>query len=225
MTEMESEQEFLELLPERLQKETEEADKEALRQELATAEQSVMRNRELAMDNLLLALQLADAKTPLEDLNLVRRLLAHFNYMQEDYYDAVVLGEFVARKFSDSASAPKAARIALAAYLKLYEANASENKEFETQHIVALAKFIVETWPGSPEAAEAVNTLIPFLISRGDMAKAREYVQGIPEDSPQRASAELRMGESLVARLSDRYGRGSAVGTSAAGARCARRTN
>ena len=62
---------------------------------------------------------------------------------------------------------------------------------------MSLAKYIVDTWAGSPEAADAINTLIPFLISRGEMAKAREYVQGIPENSPQRASAELRVGESL----------------------------
>ncbi len=188
-------------------------------------QQSVTRNRELAMENLLLALQLADAQTPLDDLNLVRRLLAYLDYMQEDYYDAAVLGEFVGRKFPGSAGAQTSAQIALAAYLKLYEANESEDKEFETQHIVSLANYIVDTWAGSPEAAEAINTLIPFLISRGEMAKAREYVQSIPENSPQRASAELRIGESLVARLSRRVWIRSANGSGKRKSRTRRRMN
>jgi tetratricopeptide (TPR) repeat protein len=197
MSEMQSEQFFLTTAPGRLEKETDEGVKEELRQQLAAAQQSVTRNRESAMENLQLALHLADAQTPLDDLNLVRRLLAYLDYMREDYYDAAVLGEFVGRKFPGSAGAQTSAQIALAAYLKLYEANESEDKQFESGHIVSLANYIVETWAGSPEAAEAINTLIPFLISRGEMAKAREYVQSIPENSPQRASAELRIGESL----------------------------
>ncbi len=149
------------------------------------------------MYNLLLAVTLADAKTPLDDLNLVRRLLAYLHYMQGDYYDAAVLGEFVGRRFPGSAGAETSAQIALAAYLKLYDADAAEDKEFATRHIVALANYIVDTWSGSPEAAEAINTLIPFLISRGEVAKAREYVERMPADSTERAGAELRIGEAL----------------------------
>ena len=46
---------FLKNVPERLEKETDAGVKEELRQQLATAEESVTRNREVAMENLLLA--------------------------------------------------------------------------------------------------------------------------------------------------------------------------
>ncbi|MHB8969026.1 MAG: hypothetical protein ACYC3X_02995 [Pirellulaceae bacterium] len=197
VSEMQSAEFFLKAVPERLEKETEEAVKEELRQQLATAEEAVTRNRAAAMENLLAALQLADAKTSVDDLNLVRRLLAYLHYTQGDYYDAAVLGEFVGRRFPGSSGAQTSAQIALAAYLKLYDASLAEDKDFATRHIVALANFIVDTWSGSPEAAEAVNTLIPFLISRGELPKAREYVERLPPDSTQRAAAELRIGEAL----------------------------
>ena len=198
VSEMQSEQAFLKELPNRLERETDAGIKEELQQQKATAEESVTRNRAVAMENLLLALQLADAKTPLDDLNLVRRLLAYLHYMQEDYYDAAVLGEFVGRKFPGRPAHELVRRSRSGGLSEALRSRPNRmRKEFATQHIVSLANFIVDTWAGSPEAADAINTLIPFLISRGEMAKAREYVQGMPENSPQRASAELRMGESL----------------------------
>ncbi len=81
--------------------------------------------------------------------------------------------------------------------MKLYDTDAADGREFATRHIVALANYIVNTWAGSPEAAEAMNALIPFLISRGEVAKAREYVERMPADSTERAGAELRIGEAL----------------------------
>ena len=58
-----------------------------------------------------------------------------------------------------------------------------KGKDFETDHIVSLANYIVDTWSGTPEAAEAINTLIPFLIRQGKLDKAREYVENIPPNS------------------------------------------
>ncbi len=150
-----------------------------------------------ARENLLAAVRLADAKTPSDDLNYVRRLLAYLHYLQQDYYEAAVLGEFVGRRFPTAAGAETSAQIALAAYLKLYEASEPEQRDFATQHIVSLANYIVETWAGSPAAADAINTLIPLLVSRGEVDKARQYAENMPETSPQRAAAELRIGESL----------------------------
>ncbi|MHB8955764.1 MAG: hypothetical protein ACYC4U_22525 [Pirellulaceae bacterium] len=197
VSEMQSAEFFLKNVPERLAKETEAAVQDELRQQLAAAEESHARHRAAAMTNLVQALRLADAKTPTDDLNLVRRLLAYLYYMQGEYYDAAVLGEFVGRRFPGSAGAETSAQIALAAYLKLYEASSDDDKPFATRHIMALAHYILETWADSPEAADAVNALIPFLINRGEVAKAREYVERMPADSTERAGAELRIGEAL----------------------------
>ena len=56
---------------------------------------------------------------------------------------------------------------------------------------------MVQMWVGSPEAEDALNTLIPLLIGRGEVAKAREYVERMPAESTQRANAELRIGDAL----------------------------
>ena len=89
----------------RLREEKDDQGKQEWRDKLRTAEEAVSRNREMAVTNLQLALQLADAETPIEDLNLVRRLLAYLSYIRGDYYDAAVLAEFVSRRFPGVAGA------------------------------------------------------------------------------------------------------------------------
>lgn len=196
MTEMQNAQILVETVPERLEKETDAGVREELQKDLVAAQESIERNRNSARTNLERALALADTKTPVDEVNLVRRSLAYLNYQQGEYYDAVVLGEFVARSFPSAPGAATCAQIALAAYLKLYDVGPDE-KEFATGRIVSLANYMVQTWAGSPESEDAINALIPLLIGRGEVAKAREYVERMPAESTQRANAELRIGDAL----------------------------
>src|SRR5207237_7376776 len=76
---------------------------------------------------------------------------------------------------------------------------ASEDKEFEAQQIVAVADFIVKKWSDQPEAAEALNTLIQFMIRAKKLDQAQQYLDQIPKESAQRGSAELKMGQALWA--------------------------
>ena len=197
ISEMQSAEYMLKIGPERLQKEQDPAVRKELQDNLAKAATTVESKRQEARQNLLLAMRLANQDTLLEDLNLVRRLLAYLYFVDGQYYDAVVMGEFIGRRYPGSDGARKGAQVALAAYQKLYELSPSETKEFETDHIVSLANYMVETWSGTPEAAEAINTLIPFLIRQGRIDKARQYVENIPVDSRERGAAELRIGEAL----------------------------
>ncbi len=172
IAEMQSAEYLLQEIPDRLPKEQDAEVRTELETKLAAAPATVAAKRQEARENLLLALELATVDTTLEDLNLVRRLLAFLYYLDGQYYDAAVMGEFVARRFPGSDGARLGARIALSAYLELYQTNPAEEKEFETNHIVSLANYMVETWSGTPEAGEAINTLIPFLIRQGRLDKA-----------------------------------------------------
>src|SRR5262249_3972633 len=77
-----------------------------------------------------LALKLADSETDLNDLNLVRYLLCWLLYGEKNYYDAIVLGDFVAKHYPDSQGARQCARIALASYQGLYAQAAEDDREF-----------------------------------------------------------------------------------------------
>jgi tetratricopeptide (TPR) repeat protein len=197
IAEMRNAESLIETIPARLGEETDASVRGELQATLEGAEQSVIRHRQEAVDNLRLALQLADKQTAEEDLNLVRQLLAFVLYAQGEYYDAAVLGEFLCRRFPAATGSQLSAQVALAAYQKLFDEGSRETIEFATQRLESLAGYVVQTWSGTPEAAEAISALIPFLIRQGDLDGARAYAEQIPEDSPQRGPAELRVGEAL----------------------------
>src|SRR5439155_6728533 len=174
-------------------------DKEALQKELSEAKTTASKGRSDAKHFCRLALKLADSETDINDLNLVRYLLCYLLYSERSYYDAIVIGDFLAKRFPDSQGARQCAKIALASYVNLYSESDSEDKDFEAQQIAAMADYIVKKWPDQPEADEALNTLIPFMIRAKKLDQAQEYLAKIPTDSPQRGTAELRTGQALWA--------------------------
>ena len=67
------------------------------------------------------ALELAERQTAVAELNVVRYYLAWLYWDAGRIEDAAVLGEFVASRYPDSEYGPGAAKIALAAWEKLYQ--------------------------------------------------------------------------------------------------------
>lgn len=197
LSNMRSAQFIVENVPARLKREKDPEQKIALRKTIEDAQTTIRARQQKAGDYFALALKLADSETPLDDLNYVRYSLSYLRFLSGNYYDAATYGAFCARKYPNAPLARKAAEIALAAYLKLYAKNVSDDKQFETEHVVSIADYIVVTWPGKPEATTAINTMIPFLIRQGNLAQARQYVERIPPDSAQRGSAELRVGQAI----------------------------
>jgi len=178
---------------------TAQTEKENLQKQLADAKQLATKNQDDAMHFCRLALKLADSETDLNDVNLIRSLLCYLLYGEKMYYDAIVIGDFLARRYPDSPNARQCAKIILASYVDLYSDSSSEDKDFEAQQIVAVADFIVKKWPDQTEAAEALNTLIQFMIRAKKLDQAQQYLDQIPKESAQRGSAELKMGQALWA--------------------------
>jgi len=143
------------------------------------------------------ALELADEKTSTDDLNVVRYFLCFLHFSANDYYHAGLLGEFVARRYPDSAGARQCAKIAMAAYLKLYVENTTDNKDFEAGRVTGIAKYITQKWSDQPEAIDALNTLVPLMIKAGDLDAAEKYLNDIPVDSPKRGEAEIKTGQAM----------------------------
>ena len=54
-----------------------------------------------ALQNFRFALASAPRDTKIEDLNVIRYCLAYLYWAADDYYDAAVLGEFLARRYPD----------------------------------------------------------------------------------------------------------------------------
>ncbi len=119
------------------------------------------------------------------------------------------MGEFLARRYSDGMGAKQGAKIALAAYVKLFNeaktavataadpAIAEAQRDFAAGRMVAVADYITQRWAGEPEAAEAWLMLIRTALADGELEKAKQYVEKISPDSPRRGEVELMTGQKM----------------------------
>jgi len=147
------------------------------------------------------ALALATDKTPIDDLNLARYYLAYLYWTGHERYDAAVLGEFLARRYPESAVAPQAATIALVAYAELYNQSPSgAAKDFAREHMMAVADHIARRWPRDSAAGDAWITLVHTAVADGNLKVATDYLGKIPADSPRRGEAEVMVGRALWSR-------------------------
>jgi hypothetical protein len=190
---------LIKTLPPRIQTTKEPMEKAELEKQLEEAKGTVSKAQQDALYYCRLASKFVDAETPIDDVNLIRYLLCYLLYSDANYNDAVILGEFLARRYPDSQGARPSAKIAMASYLKLYTENTTDDKAYESAKIISIADYIVKKWPDQPEAPEALNTLIPFMIREKKLQEAQEYLAQIPADSPHRGNAELKTGQALWA--------------------------
>ncbi len=147
-----------------------------------------------------LALKLRDVspEPPTEDeLNQVYYYLCFLNYQRQNFYDAALLGEYLAKERPSSAGARPGAKIALASYGKLYNAAPAEDRAFESRHMESIAEFIAEKWPRDEAALQARLALIDVLSRAGRTERLISVLANIPEDANGRATAELKVGNYL----------------------------
>jgi len=154
-------------------------------------------NSDAARQSLELALAVADAKIAADDLNSARYYLCYLHWDAGELYDAAVIGDFLARRYPDSPAGRQGARIALAAYVRMYGESRDAEKTFEARQIEAIADLIFKQWPDGGEADEAALSLVNFYTTSNQGAKAVELLKKIPETSPRRGQAELRAGQAL----------------------------
>lgn len=201
--EMQSANLLVKELPERLKTIKDAAERTAMQKQIEDAQKQSTAAKDDAVRYLKMALAFATPETDVGEINLVRYLLCYLAYANGNYMEAAVLGDFIARRYPDSQGARQCGKITMASYIKLYSekdpSNPEESKEFEAKQIISICKYISEKWPDSPEAAEAINTLIPFMIKEKRLDDAQAYLDQIPKDAPTRGPSELKIGQSLWA--------------------------
>lgn len=155
--------------------------------------------RAKALQYFRLAMELRDEETHIDDVNIVRYYLCFLAYNSGDYYDAAVLGEFLARNYPESSGGRQCAKIAMSAYQQGYLSPQAIEKEFDKQKMVDIADYITRRWAGQEEADEAWTTLMSIAVNEHQLDQASQYLDKIAADSPRRGNAELRLGQALWA--------------------------
>lgn len=170
-------------------------------EEKAQHEKEMNRARDECLTYYHTALGLKTSETPLPQVNAIRSYLTQLYWFDEDYYSAAVVGEFLARRYPQSAGSSPAAEIAVKAYRMLYALSPKRKEErtFETRRMTEVANLIATRWPGEPVTDEAWMVLLDTAVDNRDLEKTEEYLAKINPDSPKRAQAELRAGQMLWA--------------------------
>ena len=144
--------------------------------------------------------------------NLVRYRLAYLLFATGEYYDAGLLGEFLAQQYPEAADARKAAEIAAEAYRNVViqrlrsAASAGDGKPLSTEAIrqatasvterlVRVGRYLIGRWPEEAEAVEAAKLLIDTAVDRREATSAEEFLADVPVASSYRPQAELRVGQ------------------------------
>ena len=166
--------------------------------------EAAARLRAEALRDFRFALAHAPADASVDDLNSLRYGLAYLHWATEEYYDAAVLGEFLARCYPDAPVAQQGAIIALAAYARLFrDSGSADERTFERDRMRRIAQFIAERWPDSSVADEAWLMLLRIAAANRQLAETVEYLGHISADSPWRGEAELLAGQALWAAYLD----------------------
>ena len=171
--------------------------KQALEGQLAAAQDKLAKRENDAIHYYRLSLELADDQVPQSNVNLVQYFLCYVYFVKQDYFDAALVGDFVAKRYPDSPGARQCAKIAVASYLKLAEQNQDQDAAFEIGRLAAIGKYIADTWPTDPQTVQTIVTVIPHLINAGEATEASEFVRRLPEESPSRVQYELLTGQSI----------------------------
>lgn len=160
-------------------------------------EQERARASAAAINYYRLALALRERETPIEAVNDCRYYLSYLYYDAGRYFDAAIMGEFLARNYPDASVARPGSKIALAAYLQSYNAAPADDRTMESDHMLAIAEYIGGKWPQEAEADDAWMILGDLSIRNNELPKAVEYLNRIRPDSPRRGDADLKAGQAL----------------------------
>ncbi len=139
-----------------------------------------------------LALGLRQPETPLDEVNQLRYYLCYLMFQSGRYYDAAVMGEFLARRYPDAAGARPAARIAMLSYVQTYNAQADDERQFDTERLRAMATYLAEKWPQQAESDEAWLNLGTMAIRSQQFEEGAAYLEKVAARSPLRAEADLK---------------------------------
>jgi tetratricopeptide (TPR) repeat protein len=169
---------------------------------VADLKEQVDANRAAALKYFQSAVEMADDKSPAEDVVATHYYLCWLYWNDGRTEEAAELGQRIADKYPDSPFAPTAAKITLAAYERLFlQAKTSSSEATISaagEKLRNIAELIVERWNDSDAARDATNLLISLALKDNDFTEADRLLAELPEKS--RGSAGLTLGATMWSR-------------------------
>ncbi len=154
-------------------------EKAAVTQQLQSLRELVATTREQSLQLLRQGLRLFDKDDERSQLFEARFRIAFLLLRLDRPWDAMVVGDFLARTNPGSEQGLRAAAVTLASFSALLD-QAGGDKSSITDQLEPFAEYLVASWPQSTEAAAAAAALAQLAIINKDWDRAETYLQMVP---------------------------------------------
>jgi cellulose synthase operon protein C len=161
------------------------------------------------------AIRKADPARNIEKANHARYLLAFCYYKNNQFYEADVLAEHLARRYPQGGLSAQASDFAMQSLADAYNTYTEIDRISDLDRLVNLATYVVETWPEKEQADVARMNLSQIYYGMGRYDESIKALGSVRTRSQQWIPAQNRLGmvHWRKSRLLD--GRGDAAGSQA----------
>jgi tetratricopeptide (TPR) repeat protein len=171
------------------------SEKDEFTSELDNAETELDERSQEALQLFELALSLADASAPREDVNKIRYLQSVCYFATQNYFETAIIGEFLLSRYPTVNWTQQAAGLVVRSYSALLDQAPRDNRSFQRAKLCETSEQVISRWPGSKEAGIAAQALTLLAIEDEDYAGAEKYFAMMPSDASVRNALELRLGQ------------------------------
>ncbi|MDR2757360.1 MAG: AsmA family protein [Planctomycetaceae bacterium] len=154
-------------------------------------------NRCIASVNL--AINMREEGTPMTEINTLRLNLVRIYWSLGKTLEAAVLADYLTQHYSGAPDADKTAMMAVRLYRQVFVEDklAGHDPSAVAERLDKLCAFIMLRWEGQEVTGEVQLLRIETAIDNGNIEEAKKLLAETVEGTPQRVSAELKIGQSL----------------------------
>ncbi len=165
-----------------------EEDKKAKEQQIADAKESARVSFDQAIQYLQSGLRMFSKKDDRAQLFEARQKLAFCLLKQQQPWEAIAIGEFLATSSPGTENGLMAGTIALAAYGELFKTDDNALRSKLIDQLQPFVEFLVATWPNAEEPATAAAALVQFALINKEWSKAESFLGLVPTTTAAGAS-------------------------------------
>jgi tetratricopeptide (TPR) repeat protein len=154
------------------------------------------------------AIRKVDPVRDVDKANRARYNLAFCFYMNQQFYEADVLAEHLARRYPQGGLSPKAIEIGMQSLADAYNTYTEIDRAGDLERLIDLAKYAAATWPDREQGDEAHMNLGLIYQGRGQYDQAIAEFAAVRSRAPKKIEAQTRLGSAHWAksRMLDRSG-------------------
>ncbi len=153
--------------------------------------ESIERDQRQAIELFSQALRLFTPDDSREQLFDARFKMGFLHFKQQQIWEGISVGQFLARKNPGSDQGLRAAALALGGYSELFQSAEKKRQASLSETLEPFALYLIKTWPKSKEAAAAGGVLVQLAIIRKDYDRAGELVETVSAGGTSPAQREL----------------------------------